>query len=274
MCTYIIPKSKISRDILVTGTRSGQHPAWLKIGRFRVVKSGVRHDKRELCRSTTKGCPFGERQQLAVREGGHTLVEWDESRRIQGLCEPPPRLLSPKHRRDANWRLRGRWLKYLLPLASPASPLCPCNDPLLHPALIYAAFCVAISTTVHSNLSPTRAHSSYFPGLRAKLFNFFIRRETRETSCHGSFAGNGNCNGAGVLWSRRKKVCVCGVYQRLCDLLRSATSCGQKYAVEFFLLFLFFLFLPTIERRIRDNCRSFRRRDDLYRKTKNFLLYK
>lgn len=71
-----------------------------------------------------------------------------------------------------------------------------------------------------------------------------------------------------------EKRCVCGVYQRLCDLLRSATSCGQKYAVEFFLLFLFFLFLPTIERRIRDNCRSFRRRDDLYRKTKNFLLYK
>lgn len=102
-------------------------------------------------------------------------------------------------------------MKYLLPLASPASPLCPCNDPLLHPALIYAAFCVAISTTVHSNLSPTRAHSSYFPGLRAKLFNFFIRRETRETSCHGSFAGNGNCNGAGVLWSRRKKVCVWSV---------------------------------------------------------------
>lgn len=43
-----------------------------------------------------------------------------------------------------------------------------------------------------------------------------------------------------------EKRCVCGVYQRLCDLLRSATSCGQKYAVEFFLLFLFFLFYQQL----------------------------
>ena len=67
------------------------------------------------------------------------------------------------------------------PLVSPASPLCPCNDPLLHPPLIYAASCVAIST--HRSLGPLSnffAHSSsYFPRLPAKLFNFFIRRPER-----------------------------------------------------------------------------------------------
>lgn len=122
-------------------------------------------------------------------------------------------------------------MKYLLPLASPASPLCPCNDPLLHPPLIYATSCVAIST--HRRPPFTRTSLELAPILLIfpdYLQSFLISLSTerlRETSCHGSFAGNGNCNGAGMLRSGRKKVSflhsVCEEYR----LLRFTTSCRR-----------------------------------------------
>lgn len=153
-------------------------------------------------------------------------------------------------------------MKYLLPLASPASPLCPCNDPLLHPPLIYAASCVAIhapASAVHSDLSRTCAHSSYFPRLPAKLFNFFIHRLERLLATD-HLLGMEIVTGLACFGLDEKRFLSCTPCVKSTVFSASLLLAeGQKYAVEFF-----FSLLRTIERRIRGNCRSFRR-DDLYR---------
>lgn len=113
-------------------------------------------------------------------------------------------------------------------------------------------------TGVHSDLSRTCAHSSYFPRLRAKLFNFFILRLERLLATD-HLLGMEIVTGLACSGLKRKKISflhsVCGTYH----LLRFDTSCRRAEVCR--RIFFFLSLLRTIERRIRDNCRSFRRDD-------------
>lgn len=161
------------------------------------------------------------------------------------------------------------------PLASPASPLCPCNDPLLHPPLIYAASCVAIST--HRSLGPLSnffAHSSsYFPRLPAKLFNFFIRRPERLLATD-HLLGMEIVTGLACFGLDEKTFPSCSPCVECTNhLLRLGTSFRRVEICGRIFFSLSLSRLRTIERRIRDNCRSFRP-DDLYRNEEFSLIKK
>lgn len=80
----------------------------------------------EICKSTTEGYAREKererissyrRPQVPVTGGRHTLVA---SRKVEGCVPTLLRIaaatLLRTHRRDANWHLTGRWLKYLLSL--------------------------------------------------------------------------------------------------------------------------------------------------------------
>lgn len=82
-------------------------------------------------------------------------------------------------------------------------------------------------TGVHSDLSRTCAHSSYFPRLRAKLFNFFILRLERLLATD-HLLGMEIVTGLACSGLDEKKFPSCTpCAERTNDLLRFDTSCRR-----------------------------------------------
>lgn len=125
---------------------------------------------------------------------------------------------------------------------------------------------MAIST--HRSLGPLSnffAHSSsYFPRLPAKLFNFFIRRPERLLATD-HLLGMEIVTGLACFGLDEKTFPSCSPCVECTNHLLSLGTSFRRVEICGRIFFSLSLSrLRTIERRIRDNCRSFRP-DDLYR---------